>query len=91
MEVCIDAQLLYPSFAGREIDSQFLDDLPPEVDPCGENAEFHAFCYDGPIFNKPVEFDLGDRIYKQYPAPKQDDKQDNNETMGSWFRDLLAK
>jgi len=43
MEVCIDAQLLYPSFAGRAIDSQFLDDLPPEVDPWEENGEFHAF------------------------------------------------
>ena len=90
MVVCIDAHLSDPSFAGREIDSQFLDNLPPEVDSCGENGEFHSFCCDDPIFDKPVEFDLGDRIYKSYPAPKQDDKQDNNETMGFWFRDLLA-
>ena len=68
MVVCIDAHLSDPSFAGREIDSQFLDNLPPEVDSCGENGEFHSFCYDDPIFDKPVEFDLGDRIYKSYPA-----------------------
>ena len=89
--VSIDAQLLDASFAGREIDSQFPDDLPPGVDPCGENGEFHAFCYDGPIFNQPVEFSLGDLIYKEYPAPNKDGEQGNNPNMGFWFRDLLAR
>ena len=42
------------SFAGREFDAAFLADLPPQVDPCGENGEFHTFAYDGPMFRHPI-------------------------------------
>jgi uncharacterized protein (TIGR00290 family) len=35
---------------GKSIDGDFLIGLPPEIDPCGENGEFHSFVYDGPIF-----------------------------------------
>jgi len=51
--VCIDSRVLDPSFAGRELDASFFDDLPPGVDPCGENGEFHTFAFDGPIFSRP--------------------------------------
>jgi diphthamide synthase (EF-2-diphthine--ammonia ligase) len=33
--------------------------LPAGIDPCGENGEYHSFVYDGPIFERPVEFDVG--------------------------------
>src|SRR5687767_965264 len=52
--VCVDPRVLDSSFAGREFDSALLADLPPEVDPCGENGEFHTFVYDGPNFRQPV-------------------------------------
>jgi hypothetical protein len=42
---CVDPKRLVPGFAGRDFDQQFLDDLPPGVDPCGENGEFHSFAY----------------------------------------------
>ncbi|MFZ1924781.1 MAG: ATP-binding protein [Solirubrobacteraceae bacterium] len=48
--VCVDPRVLDPGFAGREFDESLLEDLPPEVDPCGENGEFHTFVYDGPVF-----------------------------------------
>ena len=89
--VSIDAQLLEPSFAGRDIDRNFIRDLPPGVDPCGENGEFHAFCYDGPIFDKPVRFSLGEKVYKEYIAPNRDKQQEDEQTIGFWFRDLLPK
>ena len=54
--VCVDPKRLDPSFAGRVIDEEFLRDLPPNVDPCGENGEFHTFVFDGPIFRRAVEF-----------------------------------
>jgi len=60
--VCIDSRVLDPSFAGRELDSSFFDDLPPGVDPCGENGEFHTFAFDGPIFSRPVDFTLGEVV-----------------------------
>jgi uncharacterized protein (TIGR00290 family) len=56
---CVDPRALPESFAGRELDEDFLRSLPSGVDPCGENGEFHTFVFDGPIFNKPVRFDVG--------------------------------
>ncbi len=57
---CVDTEVLGREFAGREYDADFLADLPPEVDPCGENGEFHSFVYDGPIFAQPVRFTRGE-------------------------------
>jgi uncharacterized protein (TIGR00290 family) len=51
---CIDAKVLDPAFAGREFDWKLLEDLPPGIDPCGENGEFHTFVYDGPMFRHPL-------------------------------------
>jgi len=53
--VCIDPKQLASSFVGREFDHLLLKDLPSGVDPCGENGEFHTFCYSGPIFKKSIE------------------------------------
>ena len=61
---CVDAKVLDKKFIGRTLDDDFLAELPPGVDPCGENGEFHSFVYDGPIFNKPVEFTLGDVVLR---------------------------
>lgn len=47
---CVDPKQLDPSFVGRDFDQAFLDALPPAVDPCGENGEFHAFVYASPVF-----------------------------------------
>ena len=51
---CVDPKVLPAEFAGRDFDSQFLADLPPGIDPCGENGEFHSFVYDGPGFEQPL-------------------------------------
>lgn len=59
---CVDLKVLSPSFAGRELDDSFFRDLPPGVDPCGENGEFHTFVYDGPIFRNPVSVRRGEVI-----------------------------
>jgi len=56
---CVDSTVLDGRFAGRDFDDQFLRDLPPEVDPCGENGEFHSFVYDGPIFDKRISHRKG--------------------------------
>ena len=57
--VCIDPRKLGAEFAGRLIDEQMLADLPPEVDPCGENGEYHSFVYDGPIYSFPIPHEVG--------------------------------
>lgn len=91
--VCIKAEVLPYEFAGRVIDREFLKDLPSNVDACGENGEFHSFVFDGPIFKKPVDIKIGEKIFREYKAPK--DKRDNcfttspSSSMGFWFCDLL--
>jgi uncharacterized protein (TIGR00290 family) len=57
---CVDSRQLDPAFAGREFDSALLADLPPGIDPCGENGEFHSFVYDGPMFRAPVAIETGE-------------------------------
>ncbi len=52
--VCLDPRRLSASFAGREFDQRLLAELPEDVDPCGENGEFHTFVFDGPTFRAPV-------------------------------------
>ena len=92
--VCVKSDLLDKSFAGRVIDKEFIRDLPANVDPCGENGEFHTFVFDGPIFKRPIDFFIGDVVYREYAKPKEDDK-DNCSTgssasqMGFWYCDLI--
>jgi uncharacterized protein (TIGR00290 family) len=59
---CIDPKKLDKSFAGRELGADFFRDLPIEVDPCGENGEFHTFVFDGPIFRWPVPIATGEVV-----------------------------
>lgn len=53
---CIDLNRLPASFCGREFDESLLRDLPPRVDPCGENGEFHTFVHRHPAFSHPIPF-----------------------------------
>ena len=57
---CVDPKQLPASFAGREFNEEFLSSLPADVDPCGERGEFHTFAFDGPMFSKPVNIEVGE-------------------------------
>jgi len=70
---CVDSQRLDGSFAGRLIDESLLAELPSQIDPCGENGEFHTFVFDGPNFSRPVPFIVGETVKRE----------------GFWFCDLL--
>jgi uncharacterized protein (TIGR00290 family) len=72
---CVNSEVLDRSFAGRIIDEAFLSSLPSDVDPCGENGEFHSFVFDGPIFADAVRFSLGETVFRE----------------SFWFRDLLPE
>lgn len=92
--VCVQADKLDESFVGRTIDRDFLNDLPDNVDPCGENGEFHTFVYDGPIFTRPVNFSLGERVFRNYSTQDQDDDAcgtANVKSWGFWYIDLEKK
>jgi uncharacterized protein (TIGR00290 family) len=51
---CVDPSKLSKAFAGRDYDLPLLDALPVEIDPCGENGEFHTFVYESPVFSRPI-------------------------------------
>lgn len=87
---CVNETYLDKSFAGRIIDENFIKDLPQDVDPCGENGEFHTFTFDGPIFNSPVEFEIGEIVKKTYPKPKSDENKEDDDYV-FWFCDLILK
>jgi len=61
---CIDSNFLDKTFVGRLFDRQLLSELPANVDPCGENGEFHSFVYDGPIFQKRVSYAKGEVVLR---------------------------
>jgi uncharacterized protein (TIGR00290 family) len=59
---CVDPAQVDRSFAGHDFDQTLLDSLPPGVDPCGENGEFHTFVYDAPVFSRPIEVRMGEIV-----------------------------
>ena len=93
--VCINEKFLDKSFCGRLIDEAFINDLPANVDPCGENGEYHSFVFDGPIFKTPITFTKGEIVYKKYDAPKNADDNCHSNTApsqyGFYFCDLLSR
>jgi diphthamide synthase (EF-2-diphthine--ammonia ligase) len=59
---CVDPRVLPGEFAGRAFDRALLADLPPNVDPCGENGEFHTLAWAGPMFARPLQVHVGERV-----------------------------
>lgn len=80
--ISVDNQKLDKSFLGCEINEAFINRLPEGVDPCGENGEFHTFCFDGPIFSHPIPFEKSESVFKEY--------EHNQKKLGFWFLDLKA-
>ncbi len=60
--VCVDPRRLGREFAGRRFDSRLLDELPKQVDPCGENGEFHTLVSAGPMFAESIDVRLGEIV-----------------------------
>jgi len=95
--VCVNDRYLDKSFVGRIIDQDFINDLPEDVDVCGENGEFHTFTFDGPIFSEPIDFKIGEIVYRKY---ERSTKEDSSNTacdtatsdpfdFGFWYCDLI--
>jgi uncharacterized protein (TIGR00290 family) len=62
---CVDPKCLAPEFVGREFDERLLSDLPPKIDPCGENGEFHTFVYAGPMFHHNLSVEVGEVVARE--------------------------
>lgn len=92
--VCTQQNL--KSICGEVITSKLIDDLPLDIDPCGENGEYHSFVFDGPIFKNKIDYELGEQVFKAFDKPKTlEQSEDLNENfdskLGFWFIDLIPK
>lgn len=85
---CVNDASLDETWCGKSFDKKFLEELPANVDPCGENGEFHTFCYDGPIYRHPVAFEKGELVYRPLELRSADYV---TETKGFWYCELLEK
>ena len=61
----VDSKYLEGSYVGRQFDRDFLNSLPPNVDSCGENGEFHSFVFNGPNFSYPIHFQKGNIVFRE--------------------------
>jgi uncharacterized protein (TIGR00290 family) len=67
--VCVNTKRLGIEFAGRRYDQSFLDDLPEDIDPCGENGEFHTFVFNTPEFKQPIPFQQSSAFLREFDDP----------------------
>jgi uncharacterized protein (TIGR00290 family) len=95
---CVNDAYLDETFLGRTIDWKFVNALPADVDPCGENGEYHSFAFAGPIFKAPLKVEVGETIYRPieqtHPGSASAGTQDCSlpqarVAKGFWFCDLL--
>ncbi|MBE5319332.1 diphthine--ammonia ligase [Pedobacter sp. MR2016-19] len=90
--VCTQQNL--ENFCGKVISMDLINQLPAEIDPCGENGEFHTFAFEGPIFRNKIAFNIGEKVFRTYNTPR---KTDENEDLacqtsvlsGFWYSDLV--
>lgn len=87
---CINDAYLSDKEAGYLFDLNLLNNLPANVDPCGENGEFHTFCFDGPIFKEPVNIKVGEKVYRPLEIKTDSNHPCSTEskTQGFWFCEL---
>ncbi len=83
--VCVSDRFLGKEFLGRKINAALLNDLPANVDPCGENGEFHSFVYNAPFFSTPIPLTLGEVVHRTYTSSSGDSKWDT----GFYFMDII--
>ncbi|HXP51147.1 MAG TPA: diphthine--ammonia ligase [Bacteroidia bacterium] len=87
---CTNDAYLGEKEVGELYTADFVNHLPPNVDPCGEHGEFHSFCFDGPIFKEPVKFEKGEKVYKpiEIKVSKDHPPITGPRASGFWFCEL---
>ena len=88
---CTNDAFLGEEWLGREVDGKFIRELPSNVDPCGENGEYHTFCFDGPVFRTPIGFSAGDKVFRPLEGGPYTvgSAGDAPATRGFWYQELV--
>ncbi len=63
--VTLDPRKVPQELAGAPFDEALLDALPPDVDPCAENGEFHTCVTGGPMFGTNIEVKAGEVVERE--------------------------
>jgi uncharacterized protein (TIGR00290 family) len=87
---CIDAAKLPKEFIGRRLEQSFINELPKGIDPCGENGEYHSFCYDAPYFRTPVTIECGRIYFKPLELKTLDKAGSASVVQGYWFCEIAG-
>ena len=82
---CINTKILSADWLGRQLDADFVAELPNEVDLCGENGEYHTFCFAGPIFMNSIPYQTGERVFK----PLKINRIEGESESGFLFLDII--
>lgn len=90
--VCTQENL--KDICGKIISEDLIDQLPSEIDPCGENGEFHTFTFEGPIFKEKIAFSVGEQVFRTYHTPAKTTSVSNDPCAkpllsGFWYTDLI--
>lgn len=90
---CVNDAFFDEEAVGQEITEEFVASFPSNVDPCGENGEFHTFCFAGPHFSKDIPIVLGEKVYKPIPQNSDEDCgiSSENKTKGFWYSEINLK
>jgi uncharacterized protein (TIGR00290 family) len=90
---CINDGYLNDTHVGTLINKNFVLLLPTNVDACGENGEYHSYCFDGPIFKTPIHVQVAQKIYMPIQTANIDCPISIKEinTKGFWYAELLLK
>ncbi len=86
--VSVNGNVLDKAFCGKILDRDFVKELPANIDPCGENGEFHTFVYEAPYFKHAIDFEIGETVDKTYNFKDSDGKE---HISTYYFTDLLPK
>ncbi len=86
--VSVNGNVLDQLFCGKVLDRDFIKELPANIDPCGENGEFHTFVYEAPYFQDSINFEIGETVDKTYQFKDSEGKE---HISIYYFTDLLAK
>lgn len=87
---CVNDAYLTEPFVGKIIDHAFIEALPLTTDPCGENGEYHSFCFDGPIYKEPIAVANTHTFYKPLPltTPCVGTNSAAPVTLGFWYASI---
>jgi diphthamide synthase (EF-2-diphthine--ammonia ligase) len=85
--VCVNERSLGKEFLGQRITTDLVRSFPADVDPCGENGEFHTFVYNAPFFSSPIPITTGEVVHRTYKSPSGDSTWDT----GFYFIDVLTE